>query len=347
MAQRTTLKEFEAVFPKLEADLVEHAQKYNLPQKQLDWYKASLETNACGGKCNRGMSVPDSVSMLLARPLSEDEYFHAATLGWLTELLQAFFLVSDDIMDTSITRRGKPCWYRQEGVGMIAINDAFMLEAAIYTLLKKYFRSHPAYVDLIELFHETSYQTELGQLTDLITAPEDNVDLDNFSMEKYRFIVIYKTSYYSFFLPVALALHQLNIGTPENLKQAEDILIPMGEYFQIQDDYLDNFGLPEHIGKIGTDIMDNKCSWLVNQALAICTPEQRKILDDNYGRKDKDKEAVVKKLYDELKLEQRYKEYEEKVVSEIKDKIAKIDETQGLKKGVFEAFLAKIYKRSK
>lgn len=40
MAQRTTLKEFEAVFPKLEADLVEHAQKYNLPQKQLDWYKA-------------------------------------------------------------------------------------------------------------------------------------------------------------------------------------------------------------------------------------------------------------------------------------------------------------------
>lgn len=300
-----------------------------------------------GGKCNRGMSVPDSVSLLLNKPLSEDEYFKAATLGWLTELLQAFFLVSDDIMDTSITRRGKPCWYRQEGVGMIAINDAFMLEAAIYTLLKKYFRSHPAYVDLIELFHETSYQTELGQLTDLLTAPEDNVDLDNFSMEKYRFIVIYKTSYYSFFLPVALALHQLNIGTEKNLKQAEDILIPMGEYFQIQDDYLDNFGLPEHIGKIGTDIMDNKCSWLVNQALAVCTPEQKKILEDNYGRKDKSKEAVVKKLYDELNLEQMYKDYEEKVVGEIKDKIAKIDESEGLKKGVFEAFLAKIYKRSK
>lgn len=300
-----------------------------------------------GGKCNRGMSVPDSASLLLGKPLSEDEYFKAATLGWLTELLQAFFLVSDDIMDTSITRRGKPCWYRQDGVGMIAINDAFMLEAAIYTLLKKYFRSHPAYVDLIELFHETSYQTELGQLTDLLTAPEDNVDLDNFSMEKYRFIVIYKTSYYSFYLPVALALHQLNIGTPKNLKQAEDILIPMGEYFQIQDDYLDNFGLPEHIGKIGTDIMDNKCSWLVNQALAICTPEQKKILEDNYGRKDKDKEAVVKKLYNELNLEQRYKDYEEKVVGEIREKIAKIDETDGLKRDVFEAFLAKIYKRSK
>jgi farnesyl diphosphate synthase len=300
-----------------------------------------------GGKCNRGMSVPDSASLLLGRPLTEDEYFKAATLGWMTELLQAFFLVSDDIMDSSITRRGKPCWYRHEGVGMIAINDAFMLESAIYTLLKKYFREHPRYVDFLELFHEVTYQTEIGQLCDLLTAPEDKVDLDNFSMDKYRFIVIYKTAYYSFYLPVALALYLLDLATPENLKQAEAILIPLGEYFQVQDDYLDNFGLPEHIGKIGTDIMDNKCSWLVNQALAIVTPEQRRVLEENYGRKDKDKEAVIKKLYDELQLEQRYQAYEEKVVGEIRELIAKIDETQGLKKGVFDAFLAKIYKRSK
>jgi farnesyl diphosphate synthase len=293
------------------------------------------------------MSVPDSVSVILGKKLDDDQYFKAATLGWMTELLQAFFLVSDDIMDSSITRRGKPCWYLQEGVGMVAINDAFMLESAIYTLLKKFFRSHPAYVDLIELFHEVTFQTEIGQLCDLLTAPEDKVNLDNFSMEKYRFIVIYKTAYYSFYLPVALALHQLNIGTPKNLKQAEDILIPMGEYFQVQDDYLDNFGLPEHIGKIGTDIMDNKCSWLVNQALAIVTPEQRKVLEENYGHKDKTKEAAIKKLYDELKLEQLYKDYEEKVVGEIREKIATIDESEGLKKEVFEAFLAKIYKRSK
>lgn len=293
------------------------------------------------------MSVPDSVSLLLEKPLSEEQYFQAATLGWMTELLQAFFLVSDDIMDSSITRRGKPCWYRHEGVGMVAINDAFMLEAAIYTLLKKYFRSHPAYVDLLELFHETTYQTELGQLCDLLTAPEDKVDLDNFSMDKYSFIVVYKTAYYSFYLPVALALHQLNIATPKNLKQAEDILIPLGEYFQIQDDYLDNFGLPEHIGKIGTDIMDNKCSWLVNEALSIVTPEQRKILEDNYGRKNKDNEAVVKQLFDDLGLKQRFEQFEEKRAAEIRDMINNIDESEGLKKSVFDAFLAKIYKRSK
>lgn len=37
--QKTTLAEFEAVFPKLEADILEHAQKYKLPQAELEWFK--------------------------------------------------------------------------------------------------------------------------------------------------------------------------------------------------------------------------------------------------------------------------------------------------------------------
>jgi farnesyl diphosphate synthase len=139
----------------------------------------------------------------------------------------------------------------------------------------------------------------------------------------------------------------LNLATPKNLKQAESILIPLGEYFQIQDDYLDNFGLPEHIGKIGTDIKDNKCSWLVNQALKIATPEQRKILEENYGQKDDEKEKVIKKLYDDLNLKQLYEEFEEKRATELRAMIDQIDESEGLKKTVFEAFLAKVYKRSK
>ncbi|EHK41700.1 hypothetical protein TRIATDRAFT_134836 [Trichoderma atroviride IMI 206040] len=347
MAQKTTLKEFESVWPKLEEALLDHAKTYKLPAAELAWLKRNLEVNPLGGKCNRGMSVPDSVSIILGRPLTEEEYFKAATLGWMTELLQAFFLVSDDIMDSSITRRGQPCWYRQEGVGMIAINDSFLLEAGIYIILKKYFRDHPRYIELVELFHESSFQTELGQLCDLLTAPEDVVNLDNFSMEKYSFIVIHKTAYYSFYLPIALALYMLDIASPENLQTAKDILIPLGEYFQIQDDYLDNFGLPEHIGKIGTDIKDNKCSWLVNQALQLATPEQRKILEENYGQKDDAKEQVVKKLYDDMKLKERYQAFEEKRAGELMELINKIDESQGLKKQVFEVFLSKIYKRSK
>ena len=39
MAQKTTLKEFESVYPKLEEALLEHAKSYKLPQAELDWYK--------------------------------------------------------------------------------------------------------------------------------------------------------------------------------------------------------------------------------------------------------------------------------------------------------------------
>ena len=59
---------------------------------------------------------------------------------------------------------------------------------------------------------------------------------------------------------------------------AKKILLNMGEFFQIQDDFLDLFGDPSVTGKIGTDIQDNKCSWLVVQCLQQASPEQRKVL---------------------------------------------------------------------
>ena len=137
---------------------------------------------------------------------------------------------------------------------------------------------------------------------------------------------------------------------------AQSILIPLGEYFQVQDDYLDNFGLPEHIGKIGTDIKDNKCSWLVNQALAIATPEQRQVLDENYAVKPAggDAEACVKAVYKEMDLEGQYHAYEEDAYKRIMALIQTVPEDGPAKAGevvlkrqVFVAFLEKIYKRQK
>ena len=68
--------------------------------------------------------------------------------------LQAFFLVADDIMDDSTTRRGRPCWFRKANVQMIAINDAFLLEAFVFQILKKHFRSEPFYLNLVDTFHD-------------------------------------------------------------------------------------------------------------------------------------------------------------------------------------------------
>ena len=142
---------------------------------------------------------------------------------------------------------------------MDAINDAFLLESSIYRLLKLYCQEQPYYLDLIELFLQSSYQTEIGQTLDLITAPQGNVDLGRFTEKRYKSIVKYKTAYYSFYLPVAAAMCMAGIDGEENAN-AKKILLGMGGFFQIQDDYLDLFGDPSVMGKVGADIQDNKCS---------------------------------------------------------------------------------------
>ena len=57
------------------------------------------------------------------------------------------------------------------------------------------------------------------------------------------------------------------------------------------------------IGKIGTDIQDNKCGWLVIQALQRATPEQRLILEQNYAKHDDACVDRVKQLYLDLGIE--------------------------------------------
>ncbi|AAS52563.1 AEL122Wp [Eremothecium gossypii ATCC 10895] len=351
MTKEDNRKKFVDEFPSLVSQLTQSLREYGIPQDAIDWYEKSLNYNTPGGKLNRGLSVVDTYVILknCKSPLDlpVDEYRRVALLGWCVELLQAYFLVADDMMDKSITRRGQPCWYRVEEVGDMAINDAFMLEAAIYCLLKRNFRDQPYYVDLLELLHDVTFQTEVGQLLDLMTAPEFIVDLNKFSLQRHSYIVIFKTAYYSFYLPVALAMYAAGVNDERDFAQAREVLLPLGEYFQIQDDYLDCFGRPEDIGKIGTDIQDNKCSWVINAALKLCSPEQRKILDENYGRKDPECEQRCKQIFYDLKLQEVYERYEEQVAARLRERIGEIDESRGFRREVLYSFLDKVYRRKK
>ena len=47
---------------------------------------------------------------------------------------------------------------------------------------------------------------------------------------------------------------------------------------QVQDDYLDAYGDPAVIGKIGTDIEDNKCSWMICTVLQHASEEQKEVV---------------------------------------------------------------------
>jgi geranylgeranyl pyrophosphate synthase len=70
----------------------------------------------------------------MGKSLSPKEISRFAVLGWAIEWMQAWLLMADDIMDDSKTRRGQPCWYLNEDVQKIAINDAFFVEVKVTCL---------------------------------------------------------------------------------------------------------------------------------------------------------------------------------------------------------------------
>lgn len=344
-AKLSELENFDALFPVLVEDLVEEWKKYPELTVVYERIKEVCSYNVPFGKKNRGLTVASAYTSLMDDNPTEENLQLARILGWCVEWLQAYFLVADDIMDNSITRRGKPCWYKVPNVGNIAINDSFVLEMSVYALIKKYFRDRSYYVDILELFHTVTSQTTIGQMLDLITTPPDGkISFEAYTTERYNAIVKWKTAFYSFYLPVALAMHMAEIKNPEAFDEARKILLKMGEYFQIQDDYLDCFGDPKVSGKIGTDIEDNKCSWLIVQALLRVDDGQRSLLQENYGYNDADKVEIVKSLYRELKLPEYFQEYEEESYRQL---MKQIDCCKQLPKKLFISFAQKIYKRKK
>ncbi|GAU97933.1 hypothetical protein RvY_09151 [Ramazzottius varieornatus] len=339
-------KSFDAIFQVILRELTSNAPDPGI-QQALDWFQQVLEYNVPHGKKNRGLSVVDTYRLLKKNAhIPEEDDQKAAVLGWCVEILQAFFLVADDIMDQSHTRRGQPCWFRQRNVGLIAINDAFYLENAVYAIIKTHFDGLPSYVKIMELFHEVTMQTITGQCLDMVSSrPDEPVDFSTFTSQRYDSIVKYKTAYYSFYLPVALAMYLAGIYDEDSHQRAKAILLEMGHFFQVQDDYLDCFGTPEILGKIGTDIQDRKCGWLIVQALLICNAEQRERLQDNYGIDRPECIQRVKDVYHELAMEKVYKTFEDESAIRIQDLIGKF--SGSLPPSIFMSFFNKIFKRNK
>jgi len=132
---------FKQSFKKLTKGLVKDiAAKHELQEEATSWLQEMIEYNVQGGKMNRGLTVVHSFRAMKGERLSTQELEDASTLGWCIEWLQAFFLVADDVMDRSVTRRGQPCWYKRPHVKEIAINDSFILESCVFELIRKRFR---------------------------------------------------------------------------------------------------------------------------------------------------------------------------------------------------------------
>jgi len=339
---------FLSLLPTLVSDLSKDPDTPQLHSHLSSHLERVINYNIHGGKLNRGISVPVTYS-ILHPSASASRLVEAALLGWTVEFLQAFYLMADDIMDGSETRRGQPCWFRREEIGLSAFNDAIIFESWVYSILRKYFRQEPCYLSLLETMLQNSKLTSYGQALDLSSATNYTQvrgkpgSLDSFTTSRYSCIGKYKTSYYSFVLPVHLAMRLAGIQDESVYSNATSILLDIGHYFQVCDDMLDCYGDPLVTGKLGTDIQNGKCSWLITTVLGMCDTDQKHILEKHYGSLEPSDVSMVRAVYQDLKVQEVFDKYEEEVHHTLMERI---DQVEGIPKEVFTFFLDRIYKRT-
>lgn len=288
----------------------------------MDAFREALEYNLPGGKRARLLAVVQTYELL-----AEDDapYLHQACLvGWCVELLQCYFLVLDDIMDNSAMRRGRPSWHMRPDVGMRAINDALFLEKSVGWVLRQRLGSLPCYLALLELFHEADLRTVLGQELDMVSATEGVMERP--SLDRYWATVDFKTGFYSFVLPMRAGMLLAGVEDSRLHEQAQAAALSLGRLFQVRDDYIDCYGSPETIGKVGTDIVDRKCGWLLVTALGLASPKQAQRIQAHVGRgvPGGADEAAVKAVYQELDMPAHYAKYREGALRELDAQIGRL-----------------------
>lgn len=177
----------------------------------------------------------------------------------------------------------------------------------------------------------------------LLSALVRKSHLSNASAKKHFAALLFvkkqllrKKAFKPFFLPFSW-------NDPEVFRQSRTIFLEIGQFFQIQDDFLDVFGDSGVTGKIGTDIQDNKCSWLAVVCNQRASPHQREILKECYGSQDPVKVARVKQLYEELGLPTVYTIYEEDSFQIISTHIQQT--SRGIPHAIFLKVMEKIYRR--
>lgn len=171
--------------------------------------------------------------------------------------------------------------------------------------------------------------------------------MESFTAANHNEVCLYKTAYYTIVLPARLALYLSGNGTASDHKQTEDVMLKIGELFQLQDDFIDCYSDPAVMGKAGTDIAESKCNWLIIWAMERASYGQKQVLSDNFGKKgDKIAEVRIKDIYKQLSIKQVYTDFETALVKEINESIVSLSTQTGLPAEMFYGALNALYKRN-
>lgn len=261
-------------FEELSADFIQKFSVRHFPESPETLYEPSEYFLGIGGK--RIRPVMCLMGNELFGSINPDAY-HVATA---IELFHNFSLIHDDIMDKAPLRRGMETVHTKYGESTALLTGDVMMVKA-YDYLNKI---SPSYLQrIIFNFNIAARQVCEGQQLDM-----DFEKLEHVSLDEYIRMIELKTSVLlAASLKMGAILGGAGKGNQENLYQFGRNL---GIAFQVQDDYLDAFGDPSKFGKqVGGDILANKKTFLVIQALETCNEAQlaefKKLMNENYPGK--------------------------------------------------------------
>ena len=181
------------------------------------------------------------------------------------ELFQSAALIHDDIADESELRRGKPCLYRTEGVGIATNVGDLALTEVFEVVLADDALPEGRKLAVLSRLVDMERRTLEGQALDLGWARDGRWDI---SVDDYLYMVISKTAYYTAASPLAIGAVCGGART-ELAERLASVGLHAGAAFQLQDDLLNLVGDADAQGKdFRSDITEGKRTLAVIHALA-------------------------------------------------------------------------------
>lgn len=220
------------------------------------------------------------------------------------EVFHNFTLLHDDLMDEADRRRDKPTVHKLWNPNVAILSGDAMLICAYQLVAKANDKA------ILELFSRTALEICAGQQYDMEFESRPDV-----TEEEYIEMIRLKTAV---LLACALKVGAMIGGaSAADADALYDYGIHIGLAFQLQDDLLDVYGDPKTFGKnIGGDILCNKKTFLLINALSAASEEQRQVMEDwmaHTAYDAQEKIAAFANLYNELSIrdltERRIEDY--------------------------------------
>lgn len=265
---------FETILEQIENEIGKLQFEY--PPKSL--YDPIEYILSLGGKRIRPALV------LMACNLYRDTVDLAVKPALGLEVFHNFTLLHDDLMDQADKRRNQPTVHKVWNANTAILSGDAMLIAA-YQLIAA---TDTRYLkEILDLFTATALEICGGQQYDM--EFESRLDV---SEAEYMEMIRLKTAV---LLAASLKTGAILGGaSPEDAERLYNAGIHIGLAFQLQDDLLDVYGDPSTFGKnIGGDILCNKKTFLLVNALRLASTEQRQTLRDWIALETFDPQAKI------------------------------------------------------